>query len=114
MLIGKLSNGVLRVLTPLGPRYVRPTFRQRLYLLWIFRNFDLLPLQVLSQRQRQLIDELAVEQQFVSIAQDIGVEDGPILGTIERRPPVEVETQTEKKPNARAAAAPAGGAHQRL
>lgn len=114
MLIEKLTHGVLKVLTPLGPRYIRPTFKQRLALLWIFRNFDLLPLQVLSTRQRQLIDELAVEQQFVSIAQDSGIEDEPILGTIEKRPPVEVENPTEKRPNARAAAAPAGGAHQRL
>ena len=48
MLIGKLSSGVLRVLTPLGPRYIRPTFWQRVYLLWTFRHFDLLPLQVLT------------------------------------------------------------------
>jgi hypothetical protein len=114
MLIEKLTHGVLRVLTPLGPRYIRPTFKQRLALLWIFRNFDLLPLQVLSKSQRQLIDELAVEQQFVSIAQDGGIEDEPILGTIEKRPPVEVENPSEKRPNARAAAAPAGGVHQRL
>ena len=57
MLIGKLSNGVLRVLTPLGPRFVRPTLSQRLYLLWTFRHFELLPLQVLNTRQRQLIDD---------------------------------------------------------
>ena len=112
MLIGKLSSGVLRVLTPLGPRFIRPTFRQRVYLLWIFRNFDLLPLQVLTARQRQLIDVLCAEQRFVSVAQDSGIEDAPILGTVERRPPVEVEAPAEKRPNARAAGAPAGGVRQ--
>jgi hypothetical protein len=112
MLIGKLSSGVLRVLTPLGPRYIKPTFRQRIYLLWIFRNFDLLPLQVLSARQRQLIEALCGEQQFVSVAQHSGIEDAPILGTVERRPPVEMEAETEKRPSARAAGAPVGGVRQ--
>ena len=49
MLLDKLSAGVLRVLTPLGPRYIKPTFSQRLLLIWIFRHFEMLPLQVLSQ-----------------------------------------------------------------
>ena len=111
-MIGKLSSGVLRVLTPLGPRYIKPTFRQRIYLLWIFRNFDLLPLQVLTARQRQLIDALCAEQRFVSVAENSGIEDAPILGTIERRPPVEMEAETEKRQSARAAAAPAGGVRQ--
>ena len=31
-MIEKLSGGVLRMLTPLGPRYIKPTFYQRLYL----------------------------------------------------------------------------------
>jgi hypothetical protein len=39
MWLEKLSWGVLRVLTPLGPRYVKPSLAQRFYLLWIFRNF---------------------------------------------------------------------------
>ena len=47
-MIDKLNDGVLRVLTPLGPRYIRPSFKQRLYLLWVFRNFQVLPMQVLS------------------------------------------------------------------
>jgi len=36
MWMEKLAQGVLRVLTPLGPRYLNPSFAQRLYLLWIF------------------------------------------------------------------------------
>ena len=111
MLIGKLSGGVLRVLTPLGPRFIRPTFWQRVYLLWTFRHFDLLPLQVLNARQRRLIDELCGEQEFVTSAQDTRIADAPLLGTVERRPPVELEAQ--KRPNARAAEAPLGGFQQR-
>lgn len=113
MLIAKLSFGVLRVLTPLGPRYIKPTFWQRVYLLWIFRNFALLPLQVLSSRQRQLIDTLCAEQSFVSVGQDSGIADSPLLGTVERRPPVEVEAQARKRANGRVSEVPIHGARQR-
>jgi hypothetical protein len=89
MWVEKLSDGVLRVLTALGPRYIRPTFSQRVYLLWIFRHFHVLPLQVLTPRQRRLIDSLCAEQNFVALSQNGW--DLPILGTIEKRPPVEME-----------------------
>src|SRR6185312_7175970 len=86
MWMEKLFAGVLRVLTPLGPRYIRPSLAQRIYLLWIFRNFQVLPLQVLTRRQRRVIDELCVEPRFVSLTDPDGWE-APILGTLERRPP---------------------------
>src|SRR2546429_5702529 len=91
MWMQKLSDGVLRVLTPLGPRYIRPTFLQRIYILWIFRHFHVLPLQVLSRRQRALIESLCAQQRFVSLSPTDEFEYAPILGTVERRPPVEVE-----------------------
>ena len=43
MWISKLRWGVLRLVTPVGPRYVRPAFWERVYLLWVFRNFSVLP-----------------------------------------------------------------------
>jgi hypothetical protein len=43
MWIERLLDGVLRVLTPLGPRYLSPSFLERVYLLWTFRNFTSLP-----------------------------------------------------------------------
>jgi len=88
MWVEKLFTGVLRVLTPLGPRYIRLSFAQRVYLLWVFRHFQILPLQVLTSRQRKLIDALCVEPRFVSLTESDGWEP-PILGTLERRPPVE-------------------------
>ena len=109
MLMGKLFGGVLRVLTPLGPRYVKPTLSQRLYLIWIFRHFDILPLQVLNARQRRLIDTLCVQRRFVSLDHVSEMEGAPLLGTVERRPPVEVETPSPKRPNDRASAAQAAG-----
>ena len=100
MWMEKLTAGVLRVQTPLGPRYIAPTFWQRVQLLWTFRNFEVLPLQVLKPREQRLIDELCAERRFVSLSTPAMMEDAPILGTVERRPPVEVERLPERKPAA--------------
>jgi hypothetical protein len=97
MWIDKLSLGVLRVQTPLGPRYIRPNYKQRIYLLWLFRHFPVLPFQVLSARQRKMVDLLCAGEQFVALP----AEGMPILGTLERRPPVEMDALPPRKPNAR-------------
>jgi hypothetical protein len=86
MWLEKLVSGILRVLTPLGPRYLKPSFAQRLYLLWVFRNFETLPLKVLTSRQRRFVEKLYAEDRFLSFG--IGVDDAPLLGTLEQRPPV--------------------------
>jgi hypothetical protein len=88
MWIEKLAVGVLRVLTPIGPRYVQLSFWQRVYLLWVFRHFQSLPPKVLTQRQQRMVERLCAEDQFVSWSH---VEDVPVVGTIEQRPPVEAE-----------------------
>jgi len=100
MWMEKLVRGVLRVLTPLGPRYIEPLFWQRVQLLWIFRNFEVLPLQVLSSREQRLIENLCTERRFVTLSPTNLLEDAPLLGTVERRPPVEVERPVERKPAA--------------
>ena len=87
MWIEKLECGVLRVMTVLGPRYIQPSFWQRVYLMWMFRNFQTLPQIVLTRRQQQLIDRLCGEQRFVPMPRPWG--EVPILGTVERRPVVE-------------------------
>jgi hypothetical protein len=86
MWLEKLSSGVLRVLTPLGPRYLKPSLAQKFYLLWVFRNFQTLPLKVLSSRQQRLIESMCEENRFVSLG--IGIDDAPLIGTLEQRPPV--------------------------
>jgi hypothetical protein len=86
MWLEKLFSGVLRVLTPLGPRYLKPTFMQRLYLLWVFRNFPSLPVKVLTARQRRLIESMCADDKFISFG--AGVDDAPLLGTLEQRPPI--------------------------
>ena|SRR5438034_6987436 len=86
MWLEKLFSGVLRVLTPLGPRYLRPTFAQRLYLLWVFRNFPSLPVKVLTTRQLRLIESMSADDKFISFG--VGIDDTPLLGTLEQRPPI--------------------------
>ena len=97
-MIEKLASGVLRVLTPLGPRYVRPSFLQRVYLLWLFRNFPTLSPEVLSHRQQRAIEGFCNHHGFVSLTLQNGTVDVPILGTLERRPALDAE---ESDPNAK-------------
>src|SRR5438552_19210938 len=81
----KLSAGVLRILTPLGPRYLKPSLAQRVYLLWVFRHVEKLPVQVLNRRQHRLIRHLLSEERFVSLQEEF-----PIHETLELRPPAEL------------------------
>lgn len=92
----KLFGGVLRVLTPLGPRYFRPSFAQRVYLLWIFRHFQTLPAKVLNSRQTRLMDEICAQQQFLTLR----VDDLAILGTLEERPPLTSQELPPRRPHA--------------
>jgi hypothetical protein len=85
MWIDKLSEGVVQVQTPIGPRYLMPSFLQRLYFLWMFRHFPILPVAVLSRGQRRMIERLCSEQRFVSMAYANGMDDAPVIGTVERR-----------------------------
>ena len=86
MWIEKLSDGVVQVQTPIGPRYLLPSFLQRVYFLWMFRHFAILPHAVLSAGQQRMIDRLCSEQRFVSMAYADGMDDAPVIGTVERRP----------------------------
>jgi hypothetical protein len=98
MWMEKLYDGVLRVMTPIGPRYIQPSLSKRIYLMWIFRHFHSLPQQVLSPWQQQLIDRLWAEHRFVSLPP--GMEDAPILGTVENRLPISAETLPPRRSSA--------------
>jgi len=54
----KIRTGLVELRTDIGPVYVSPSFWERIYLLWTFRNFHRLPKQVLNDHQRHLIDRL--------------------------------------------------------
>src|SRR5260221_11993620 len=90
MWIEKLTDGVLEVDTPIGPRYIEPNLVQRAYLIWTFRNFFSLPQQVLRPWERRLIDRLWSENRFVS-ASTAGARGGPVIGKIQRRAPAQAE-----------------------
>jgi len=98
MLIEKLAAGVVQVQTPLGPRYIMPSFLQRIYLLWMFRNFPILPHAVLSRRQQRMIDRMCGEQSFASFAYANGMDEAPVIGTIERRPAIRTEPIPARRP----------------
>jgi hypothetical protein len=114
MLIEKLAAGVVQVQTPIGPRYVIPSFVQRVYLLWMFRNFAILPHAVLSRRQQRMIDRMCGEQRFASMLYANGMNDVPVIGTVEHRPPLGVDPLPPRRPAAREnASAMAAEARQR-
>lgn len=58
MLKDKIFYGLLAVETDWGVRYVQPSFLERLRLLWTFRNFRVLPEEVLKRHERRLINHL--------------------------------------------------------
>ena len=113
MWIEKLVDGVVRILTPIGPRYIRLTLSQRAYFLWIFRHFDKLPQQVLSERQQRFVDQLCVEHRFISLPSTM--DEAPVIGTLERLPLVQLEEVPPKRPVASVtdAAAPLADLQQR-
>lgn len=100
MLIEKLAGGVVQVQTPLGPRYVMPSFLQRLYFLWMFRNFPILPHAVLSKRQQHMIDRMCSEQSFASSAYSNTFEEAPVIGRIEHKPPISADHLPPRRPAA--------------
>lgn len=113
MLIDKLAEGVVQVQTPIGPRYVMPSFVQRVYMLWMFRNFPILPHAVLSRRQQRMIDRLCGEQRFASIAYADGMDEAPVIGTIEQRPPIADQLPPRRPPVSEGARALAAELQQR-
>jgi hypothetical protein len=97
MWIEKLAEGVVQVQTPIGPRYLMLSFLQRVYFLWMFRNFPILPHAVLSGGQQRMIDRLCSQQRFVSLAYADGMEDAPVIGTVEKRPKIGPDSWPERR-----------------
>ena len=98
MLIEKLAAGVVRVQTPLGPRYVMPSLLQRIYLVWLFRHFPILPHAVLSGWQQRMIDRMCTDQSFAAFAYADGLDDLPLIGTIEHRPAIGAQELPPRRP----------------
>ena len=64
MWMGKIRYGMLEVQTDQGVCYLRPSLGERIRLLWTFRNFHLLPRQVLNQRELTLVAALLERGNF--------------------------------------------------
>jgi hypothetical protein len=113
MWIEKLAAGLVEVQTPIGPRYVRPSFLQRIYLLWMFRNFPILPHAVLSTRQQRMIGRLCSEQRFSAHVYTDAMDAAPVIGSIEHRPPIVSDSLPPRRPVASQTAGMAAQVRQR-
>src|SRR5215472_11692342 len=98
MVIDKLAAGVVQVQAPIGPRYLMLSFSQRIYFLWMFRNFPILPHAVLNGRQQRLIDRMCSEQSFASATYSDSMDEAPVIGTIEHRPAIGTQPLPPRRP----------------
>jgi len=80
--------------------------------LWMFRNFPILPHAVLSARQQRMIDRMCGAQSVASFAYANGLDELPVIGTIEHRPPVGSQPLPPRRSPASEGGLPAE-AHQR-
>jgi len=65
----------------------------------MFRNFPILPHAVLSGRQQRMIDRMCSQQSFASLYADT-LDELPVIGTIEHRPPIGPEPLPARRPAA--------------
>jgi|SRR5215813_8965259 len=87
MLIEKIRRGVLQVTTDDGTHYVQPSLLEKLLLLWTFRNFRVLPEEVLTQHERQVVQELCSHQRLQKSALPVFPEASCVIGTVDRISP---------------------------
>lgn len=76
----KIRSGLVELRTKSGLVYVNPSFSERLYLLWTFRNFHRLPVEVLNRRQRQMIARLG---QTAVVTTQGRVPQSSLIGSVE-------------------------------
>jgi protein TonB len=72
---------LLELRTETGPIYVRPSRWQRMRLRWAFRNFHVLPPQVLSRRDQRLIEKL---RRSAVVTPALPVASKSVFGVIEK------------------------------
>lgn len=78
---GESAAQLLELRTDTGVVYVQPSRWQLIRLRWIFRNFHVLPPQVLSRRDQRLIAKLA---QSAVVTPVLPVADRDVFGVIEK------------------------------
>jgi hypothetical protein len=97
MSLEMIVAGVLRVVTPLGPRYIKPSMAQRVHLFWIFRHFQILPWEVLTPGQRRFMDALCMQSRSVPLTRANGL-DAPLVGTLEKSQLSDSALETKEMP----------------
>lgn len=98
MLIDKICRGVLAVETEGGVRYIQPSLLERIRLTWTFRNFHVLPEEVLNRHERALIDSLCRNGKFLVNRNGRGDLSLHCIGTVERSVPRPQPKSTVLKP----------------
>ena len=88
MWMEKIRHGVLQISTDSGPRYVAPSFVERIQLLWMFRNFHILPQEVLSRHERELIEMLCAEERLARGRNGHSQDELCLIGTVECQAPL--------------------------
>jgi len=84
MYLKKLCGGVLHVQTANGLRCVELTGRERLTLIWLFRNFKLLPESVLGKAAQSLLHLLlGSDRSQLRCAHNHAEDDDFVIGTVE-------------------------------
>ena len=101
MWLARLRHGVLRVATDAGRRYVAPCLWERVALLWMFRNFTVLPQQVLTAGQQELVQNICARG---SLPSPDRIEADAVLGTIEISSPLPKKPPAAQRPPMRAMA----------
>jgi len=84
MWMNKIRHGVLAVQTESGLRYIQPSLMQRIRLVWTFRNFHVLPEEVLHRHELALIDSLCRKGKYVANWNGRGDLSEHRIGIIER------------------------------
>jgi hypothetical protein len=81
-MLDKVRAGVLQLSTPNGSVCVKPPLKERLLLLWIFRNFKILPEQVLGEGEKKLINRLR-DSDLTALPGNFGKDEGLVIGTVD-------------------------------
>jgi len=101
MFLKKILGGVLHIQTATGLRCVELTGRERLSLLWLFRNFKLLPEAVLSGATRTLLQSLlGSDRSQLRCAHNHAEDDDFVIGTVECVPLKKTASSSAKRPAA--------------
>lgn len=81
-MLDKLQSGILHVVTDRGLHYVKPSFWERIRLVWIFRNFPALPQQVLSASHQRLLASLCDGHRMFRCGERAEIENPNVIGTL--------------------------------